>query len=103
MQTFTERKIIKKGLRHGAHCYRPYMCGGGGLTGETYSTAEVSVHQVYIIRYNITSCSSVAFTLKGLAGLEQRTKKFFEQVVLRCKFDASEYANSFQYFSQIKQ
>lgn len=45
------------------------------LTGETYFTAEVSVHQVYIIRHNTTSCSSVAITLKGLAALEQ-TEKF---------------------------
>lgn len=45
------------------------------LTGETYSTAEVRVHRVNVIRYNTTSCPTIA-TLKGLAGLEQRTTKF---------------------------
>lgn len=72
-------KIIqKKGLvRHYEHCYRPYMCEGKhSLTGETYSTAEVSVHQVNVITYNTTSRPSVAITLKGLAGLEKRTTKF---------------------------
>lgn len=40
------------------------------------------IRYILIIRYNTTSCSSVAITLKGLAGLEQRTKKLSEQVVL---------------------
>lgn len=70
-------KQYKKRLRHNEHCYRPYMCEEkNSLTGETYSTAEVSVHQVNVITYNTTSCPSVAITLKGLAGLEHRTTKF---------------------------
>lgn len=41
------------------------------LTGETYSTSGVSVHRVNIIRYNTTSCSSVAMRLWiGRAGAQ---------------------------------
>lgn len=88
MQTFTEMKRIQKRLRHGEHCYRLYMC-----EEKTHSLVKLTPQQrlafikyIRIIRYNTTSCSSVAITLKGLAGLEQRTKKFS---LNRLYFDAS--------------
>lgn len=65
-----EMKRQQKRLRHGEHCYRPYTYGGGG----PHWLVKVSVQRLNIIRYDTTSCSSVAITLKGLAGLEQRTK-----------------------------
>lgn len=44
------------------------------------------IRYIRISRHNTTSCSSVAITLKGLAGLEQRTKRFS---LNRLYFDAS--------------
>lgn len=59
----SEMKRVKKALKQWGKKISPIS--------ESYDTAEVSVHQLYIIRYDTASCSSVVITPRiGRAGAD---------------------------------